>query len=132
MARTDVPTIRLSPGDVTSAIAETAIAINPAGMRVVVGIRPDHVALRITNTHTSPHAVTIVGVPGAGNPRGQYGAAGPGGSFPAEPDYAPAAIPANTGVIWLAPPSRYFRPDGCFWLNFEAGHTGTVSAIEWS
>jgi hypothetical protein len=130
-ARTNVTTSRVAAGDFTTDMTEAAVAIDAAnGMRVVIGTIPQHVAIRITNTHASPHPVTVPAVQGAGNGKGQHGAAGPSGSYPSEPDFVSVAIPATTGVRWLALPMRYFRSDGSFWLNFEAAHTGFVSAVE--
>jgi len=131
-ARTTVTASRFPLGDVMGDMSENAVAIDqPNGMRVVVNSKVDRVAIRITNTSASTRVVTVKAAPGAGNPRGVYGAAGPGGSFPTEPDYTSVAIPATTGVRWLAPPNRYFQgSDGSIWLDFVAGHTGTVSAVE--
>ncbi len=134
MARAIVNTIRLTPGDVMTDLAESAVAIDAAnGMRVVVAARAEHVAIRISNTHASPHQVTSPGIAGTGNSRGQYGAAGPGGSNPVEPDFVSTAIAASTGVRWLSLPARFFRSaDNSYWLNFEALHAGSIVALEFS
>jgi hypothetical protein len=128
-----VNTIRLVPGDVTTDVAESAVAIDAAnGMRVVVTAKAKHVGIRVTNTHASPHQVTCPAVQGAGNTRAVYGAAGPGGSNPTDPDYVSTAIPATTGVRWLSIAPRFFRSDGSYWLNFEAAHVGQILAVEFS
>jgi hypothetical protein len=126
-----VTPIRLGPGDLVGDVAESAVVVDAAnGMRVLAIGKPKYVAVRITNTHASPHSVTIPAVQLAGNARAVYGAPGP--AVPTEPDFVSVAIPATTGVRWLRIPSRYFRSDGSFWLNFEAAHTGTASAVELS
>ena len=131
MARTAVTVSRLPLGDQVDDMAENSVAIDqPNGMRVIVVGKVNRVAIRITNTSASPRQVTVKAAPNAGNPRGVYGAAGPGGSNPGEPDYVSTAIPATTGVRWLAPPARYLQSDGAIWLDFAAGHTGAVSAVE--
>ncbi len=132
MARVDLTATRLTPDSTGVGVAEAAIAINAGlGHRVLVNAKAETVAIRITNTHASPHPVTVVGGLKVGNGREVYGAAGPSGSNPTDPDFVTAAIAASTGVMWLSPAvGRFFRPDGSYWLNFEAAHTGTISAVE--
>jgi len=132
MTRVDLTATRLTSDGSAAAVAEAAIAINAgSGHRILVNAKAKLVAIRITNTHASTHAVTVKGGLQVGNSKAVYGAAGPGGSNVADPDFVTAAIAATTGVIYLVPsPGRFFRPDGSYWLDFEAAHTGTIAAIE--
>lgn len=117
MARVLVNTVRIIPGLIPIDAAEVATAIDAAqGMRVL--------------PHASAHAVTAKAPQNSGNPRGAYGAAGPAGSKPSEPDYVSAQVPATTGVRYLVVPSSFVQSDGSIWLDFEAAHTGTIAAIE--
>ncbi len=131
MARVDITATRLTPDSSAADVAESAVAINAAlGHRILINVKAKAVAIRITNTHTSTHAVTVQGGAPVGNSRGSY-TIGSGPVAAADPDFVTAVIPATTGVRWLAPSAgRFFRGDGSYWLNFEAGHTGTISAIE--
>jgi hypothetical protein len=132
-ARTNVTAIALAPGQSVADLAETTTTIDAAnGMKVLTSSPVRHVLLRITNTHGSPHAVTIVAAPGAGNSRAQHGAAGPAGSYPVEADGVSSAIPATTGVRYVGASGRYFQTDGSVLLNFEPAHTGVITAVEWA
>ena len=131
MARTLVTPMRLAIGDSVTDLAETSVAIDqPNGMRVTVISKIGRLGIRITNTSASTRVVTVRAAQGSGNPHGVYGAPGPGGSNPTEPDLLLTAIPATTGVRWFSIPSRYVQSDGSLWLDFAAGHTGVVSAVE--
>jgi len=77
-------------------------------------------------------AVTLVAAPGIGNPRGVYGAAGPAGSNPTEPDSTTATIAATTGVRYIAVGLHHIRGDGTVWVNFEATYVGALCAIEFA
>jgi hypothetical protein len=131
MARTAVNTVRMIPALTPVDAAEVAVAIDTAnGMRVVPAVKTRGIVIRVTNTHASPHQVTVRAVPGAGNPRGAFGGPGPSGSSPTEPNFVSTAIPATTGVRFIVVPAHFVQTDGSIYLDFEAAHTGTVSAAE--
>lgn len=132
-ARTTITAISLAPGQTLSDVAESTTTIDAVnGMKILTSSPIRHVLLRVTNTHASPHAVTIVAAPGVGNPRAQHGAAGPTGSYPVEADGVSTAIPATTGVRYVGASGRYFQTDGSVLLNFESTHVGVITAVEWA
>jgi hypothetical protein len=120
MARTAIPYTNLvANGNVAQPAGTTIDATNS---HVINSARPEQTVLRVTNTHSSDHVLTIK----AG-------------------DYPPAwaaglgdltvTVTATSGVQFIGPfeSGRFLKKntDGTAALNIdiEAGHTGTIAAL---
>jgi len=120
VARTDVTTTKIvstawsGHADVAEAPVTIDAALVAAGVRLLC-TNPDKVVVRISNTHGSVHAVSVVRT----NAQDQPAA-----------DYASVAIPATTGVRWFVFKQRVLQPDGGIYINFDPGHTGSLVAFE--
>lgn len=131
-ARTPLTPIKLAPGQFGADAAEALTAVDATnGMVVQSSSVVRHVLLRVTNTAGAPHTVTVVSPQAKGNPAAIYGATpGPAGSNPVEPDLTTTSVPASTGVRYIAVGARYFQVDNTVLLNFDAGFTGFITALE--
>lgn len=112
--RTDVTSAKVAKdSDVT--LAGTAVDI-ANGMRVLFN-KGRKTLIVVTNTAAATKVVTVRKATNSQD-------------IPAA-DYSSIAIPITTGVQILGPFSaRYTQADGGIWLDFVAGHTGSVHAIE--
>ncbi|MCK9896963.1 hypothetical protein [Frankia sp. AgB32] len=120
MARTSIPYTTLVPNGNVAQPAGTAI--DATNSHVINSARPEQTVLRVTNTHSSDHVITIK----AG-------------------DYPPAwaaglgdltvTVVATTGVQFIGPfeSGRFLKKntDGTAALNIdiEAAHAGTITAF---
>lgn len=96
-------------------LAGTAVD-QPNGMRVLFN-KVRKLLIIITNTSAAGKIVTVRKATASQDP-------------PAA-DYSSISIPLTTGVGVLGPfNGRYVQADGGIYLDFVAGHTGTVHAIE--
>lgn len=114
MARTDVTSTKLGK-DLDITLAGTAVD-QPNGMRVLAN-KFRKTLIIITNTSASTRVVTVrKATNSVDNPSA---------------DYSSIAIPITTGVEILGPFSgRYTQSDNGIYLDFVAGHTGNVHAVE--
>jgi hypothetical protein len=80
----------------------------------VPGVRLDHVLLKITNTDSAAHAVTIAHSTNAQD----------------KTDQVTTAIPATTGVRWVRPRSDLVQSDSTLHLDFAANHVGVITAYQ--
>ena len=101
-----------------AAVAQPAgVAINPTNGISVVHTRSRKTIVVVTNTSASTRVVTVRRNPAV--------------SDPVPSDLASPAIAATTGVEYLGPfDGHYIQADGSVWLDFVAGHTGVVYAVE--
>lgn len=115
MARDIVTSTKLSTNGANAQPA--GVAINPANGTSVAHTRSRKTIIAITNTSASTRVVTVRKSTSA--------------SEPVLTDYATPAIAATTGVLFLGPlDGRYLQADGSIYLDFVAGHTGVVYALE--
>lgn len=93
-------------------------AITPAnGASIPAGGDTRKLLIRVTNTHTSPHTVTIRA--GVNPPAFRKGLGD-----------ASVTLAATTGVAYLTVESaRFVQADGSIWLDFDSGMTGKVMAF---
>ncbi|MFJ9353754.1 hypothetical protein [Streptomyces mirabilis] len=109
-----------------SLLVANANLSDPAGTAIVAG--NDHVVsnsvpeltlLRVTNTHSADHIVTIKA--GTGIPAWRRG----------QGDLA-VTVTATSGVQWIGPisSSRFIQADGSIKVSTVAGHTGTITAFK--
>jgi hypothetical protein len=116
MARTAVPYSNLVGNGSLADPAGTAL--DAANDHVIANADAERTLLRVTNTHTAAHNVTLKA--------GTYPpaiAAGQGDLV--------VAVPANTGVAWIGPveSGRFLQNDGSVLVDVEASHTGTITAF---
>lgn len=92
--------------------------ITPAnGASIAAGGDTRKLLIRVTNTHTSDHTVTIRA--GANPPAFRSGIGD-----------ATITVPASTGVRYITVESaRFAQADGSIWLDFDTGMTGKVMAF---
>jgi len=116
MARDNVTITQM---EINAGVAEPAgTAIVPAnGASIAAGGDTRKLLIRVTNTHSSDHTVTIrAGVNPPAFRRGIGDAA--------------ITVPATTGVRYItAESARFAQADGSIWLDFDTGMTGKVMAI---
>lgn len=115
MARTAVTSTKL--GKNTDLLAPAGTAIDqPNGMSIVL-VKNRKTIIVITNTSASTRVVTVrKATNSVDNPAS---------------DFSSQAIPITTGQSFLGPfDGRYTQSDGTIALDFVAGHTGVVYALE--
>lgn len=116
MARTVLtPAAGVTNGGVTP--SSTAIAgIVSAGGAVIANANPEKLVIRVANTHSSDHPVTVV----AGDSLYPAIRSGLG-------DLA-IVVPATSGIKEIVglESARFLQSDGSLLLNFDASMTGTV------
>jgi hypothetical protein len=111
LARTDVTTTKLGYG--YNAVAGAGTAVDQAnGMRVLCG-KARKVLLRVTNTSAGTPTVTIRK-----------------GASQKAADFVSLAIPATTGVVDIRPSPELIQADGGLYVDFTAGATGVIFALE--
>jgi hypothetical protein len=115
MARDVVTSTKLSTNG--AAAQPAGVAITPANGTSVVHGKQRKTIIVVTNTSGSTRVVTVRRNPAVSDP------------VPA--DWTSPAIAATTGVEFLGPFSaHYVQADGSIFLDFTAGHTGVVYAVE--
>jgi hypothetical protein len=112
MARTDITTTKVAPGTDTDAVAPATAIDQPNGMRIL-GAKVGKTLLIITNTSASVRIVTIAK-----------------GASQDNADQATTAIAVTTGSRFVRPKKAMVQADGGLYINFVAGHTGTITAVE--
>lgn len=115
MARTAVTSTKLAIN--ADVLAPAGVAVDqPNGMSVAFGKR-NRTLIVITNTSAATKVVTVRKATNSfDNPAA---------------DFSSQAIPATTGMDFLGPyGGRYTQADGTIYLDFVAGHTGVVYALE--
>lgn len=116
MARTAVPYTNLVPNGALAQPAGTTL--DPTNDHIISGADPEFTLLRVTNTDSAAHNITIKA-----------------GTYP--PAWAAGrgdltvSIAATTGVQWIGPfeSGRFLRSDGSMWIDVEAAHAGTITAL---
>lgn len=114
MARTAVPYTNVSPGSI---VVPTGTTIDPTNDHVINGADTEKTVLVISNTAASAHIVIVKA-----------------GVFPVavssgQGDLSLSIAAGATGYFGPFESSRFKRNDGSVWLDFETGHTGTVTAL---
>ncbi|MFK4096721.1 hypothetical protein [Streptomyces anthocyanicus] len=120
MARTNVPISNLvGNGSLADPAGTTLDATNDHSIDVSV-THPEELIIRVTNTHSSAHTVTLKA--GGTNPPAWRGGQGD----------LTVSVPATTGVAWLGPvsSSRFQQAGGLLHVDIESGHTGTITAFK--
>lgn len=115
MARTAVTSTKLAVN--TDLLAPAGVAIDIANGMVVNFNKRSKTLIVITNTAAATKVVTVrKATTSFDNPAA---------------DFSSQAIPITTGQDFLGPfGGRYTSADGGIWLDFVAGHTGVVYALE--
>lgn len=115
MARTNVNTTKLATN--TDILAPAGVAVDqPNGMQVTLN-KHSKTIIVVTNTSAATKTVTVRKSPNSfDNPA---------------TDITGQTLPATTGMGIMGPYSgRYAQGDGLIFLDFQAGHTGVVYALE--
>ena len=115
MARTAVTSTKLATN--ADLLAPAGVAVDQPNGMVVNFTKGRKTLIVITNTSAGTKVVTVKkATTSFDNPAS---------------DFSSQAIPATTGLSFLGPFSgRYTSSDGGVWLDFVAGHTGVVYALE--
>lgn len=120
MPRTAVAYTPLVPNGHLTDVAGTTIdaALVTAGV-VINNVDPEHTLIRVTNTHSAAHNVTVKA--GTGSAAWMAG----------QGDLVQSAA-ATTGVEWLGPfTSARFQQQGTkLYVDFAAGHTGAITVFK--
>ncbi|WP_439377480.1 hypothetical protein [Amycolatopsis lexingtonensis] len=116
MARTAVPYSNLVGNGSLADPAGTAL--DAANDHVIANATAERTLLRVTNTHSAAHNVTLKA--------GTY----PPAIASGQGDLV-VAVPANTGVAWIGPveSGRFLQNDGSLLVDVEASHAGTITAF---
>lgn len=116
MARTAVPYSNLAANSALADPAGTAVDIT--NDHVINSAKPELTVLRVTNTHSSVHVVTVKA--------GDY----PPALASGQGDLA-VTIGATTGVQWIGPfeSGRFLQSNGTMEIDIEAAHTGNITAF---
>ncbi|MFE7029454.1 hypothetical protein ACFU9Y_04025 [Streptomyces sp. NPDC057621] len=120
MARTAVPLSNLVGNGSLADPAGTALdATNDHSIDVSV-THPEELVIRVTNTHSSAHTVTVKA--GGTNPPAWRGGQGD----------ITASVAANTGVTWIGPLSsaRFLQAGNLLYVDIETSHAGTITAFK--
>jgi hypothetical protein len=115
MARTAVTSTKLVGN--TDTLGPAGVAVDIAnGMAVTLGKR-NRTVIVVTNTAAATKVVTVrKATVSFDNPAS---------------DFSSQAIPITTGITFMGPfGGRYVQADGTIFLDFVAGHTGVVYALE--
>ncbi|MEU5030177.1 hypothetical protein [Streptomyces milbemycinicus] len=120
MARTDVPLSNLvGNGSLADPAGTNLDATNDHSINVAV-THPEEIVIRVTNTHSSDHTVTVKA--GGSNPPAWRGGQGD----------ITATVTATTGVTWIGPlsSSRFLQAGNVLYVDIESGHTGKITAFK--
>ena len=120
MARTAVSYTPFVPNSHLTDVAGTTIDATLVTNGVVINnCDPEHTLIRVTNTHSAAHSVTVKA--GSGT---QAWMAGQGDLT--------QSVAATTGVEWLGPfTSARFQQDGStLYIDFASGHTGAITVFK--
>src|SRR5260370_22209559 len=115
MPRDVITSTKLSTN--AAAAQPAGVAINPSNGASVVHTRSRKTIVVVTNASASTRVVTVRRNPMV--------------SDPVPVDWTSPPIAATTGVEFLGPfDGHYLQSDGSIYLDFVAGHTGIVYALE--
>jgi hypothetical protein len=116
MARTAVPYSDLIPNGNLAQPAGTAL--DATNDHVIANAVPELTVLRVSNTDGSAHTLTIKA--------GEY----PPAMAAGQGDLT-VSIAATTGVQLIGPfeSGRFIRRDGSMYIDVEASHAGTITAL---
>lgn len=120
MARTVVPYTPFVPNSHLTDVAGTTIDATLVTNGVEIdNVDPEHTLIRVTNTHSAAHNVTVKAGSGI-----QAWMAGQGDLV--------QSVALTTGVEWLGPfTSARFQQDGSkLYVDLAAGHTGTITVFK--
>ncbi|MFI5974798.1 hypothetical protein [Streptomyces sp. NPDC051452] len=120
MARTAVPLSNLvGNGSLADPAGTTLDATNDHSIDVAV-THPEEIVIRVTNTHSSDHTVTVKA--GGSNPPVWRGGQGD----------ITATVTATSGVTWIGPlsSSRFLQAGNVLYVDIESGHTGKITAFK--
>lgn len=112
MARTDITTQKLAPGTDADFLG-AAVAVDVANGHRVLSAKVGKTVLIIQNTAGATKVVTIVK-----------------GASQDNADQASTAIAITTGVRAMRPTKAHVQADGGIYVNYVAGHTGNINALE--
>ena len=112
MARTDLITQKIAPGTDADFLG-AAVAIDVANGHRVLPAKVGKTVLIIQNTAAAIKVVTIAK-----------------GASQDNADQASTAIPITTGVRVMRPSKAMVQADGGLYVNYVAGHTGNINALE--
>lgn len=118
MARTEVPYSDLVPnGDLADPAGTT---LDDANDHVIVDADPELTVLRVTNTDTAAHTVTVL----AGDNPPAIAAGQGNGTF---------SVPAS-GTQWFGPfeSGRFLQNDGSVLIDIESAHAGAITAFRFA
>jgi hypothetical protein len=119
MSRTVITPTTLGPNAGTAPVATTIDAsLVTAGVAIAAAGLSGKVLIRVTNTHSSPHDVTVAA----------------GDDPPAFETVALAVtVPATTGVRYIGPleSARAIQDDGTIHLDLDTGHVGALEVYAW-
>lgn len=120
MPRTELTPTELAKNDGTATPAGTTIdsALVTAGALFTPSYALEEYLIRVTNTHTSAHDVTIK----AGD--------NPPAILAGQGDLA-EEVAADTGDVILGPltSARFLQDDGTVLIDFATGHVGAISIL---
>ncbi|AUI56789.1 hypothetical protein [Amycolatopsis sp. BJA-103] len=118
MARTAVTYSNLVGNGSLADPAGTALNPGAGNGHTIANADAERTLLRVTNTHSSAHNVTLKA--------GTY----PPAIASGQGDVV-VAVPANTGVAWIGPfeSGRFLQNDGSVLVDVETAHAGTITAF---
>ncbi|MFM9616853.1 hypothetical protein ACKI14_02685 [Streptomyces turgidiscabies] len=120
MPRTAVSYTPLVPNGHLTDVAGTTIDATLVTNGVVINnVDPEHTVIRVTNTHSAAHNVTVKA--GSGSAAWMAG----------QGDLV-QSVALTTGVEWLGPfTSARFQQQGTkLYVDFAAGHTGAITVFK--
>lgn len=120
MPRTAVSYTPLVPNGHLTDVAGTTIDATLVTNGVVINsVDPEHTVIRVTNTHSAAHDVTVKA--GSGSAAWMAG----------QGDLV-QSVALTTGVEWLGPfTSARFQQQGTkIYVDFAAGHTGAITVFK--
>jgi len=112
VARTDLATQQIAPGTDLDFLG-AAVAVDVANGHRVLPRKVGKTVLIIQNTAAATKVVTIVHAASQDNT-----------------DQASTAIAVTTGVRAMRPTKAMVQADGGIYVNYVAGHTGNINALE--
>ncbi|MFD3520417.1 hypothetical protein [Streptomyces sp. NPDC058653] len=120
MPRTAVPYTPLVPNNHLTDVAGTTVDSTLVTNGVVINdADPEHTLIRVTNTHSSAHSVTVkAGTSSAAWMAGQGDLVQP--------------VALTSGVEWLGPftSARFQQPGTKLYVDFASGHTGAITVFK--
>lgn len=120
MARTAVSYTPLVPNSHLTDVAGTTIDATLVTNGVVINdADPEHTLIRVTNTHSSAHNVTVKAGTGTA-------------AWMAGQGDLTQSVALTTGVEWLGPftSARFQQQGSKLYVDFATGHTGTITVFK--